>query len=193
MSVTMSVKDSLVRMRQIISDERDRSERIHALFCELTDLISGQVSASTELEVAIDSLIAALGFEEFHSSQSGHLPYDETCLLYDGTQNDESQPTTKKQKSSPAKTSSVEATDVIVNVDLSTLENKMLEVLRSRYPLFTTADQFRKYGVVKKSDSAGPTITRLRRKGVAIESAQQARENDHLLSEDIHGWRLIRV
>jgi hypothetical protein len=81
--------------------------------------------------------------------------------------------------------------DVNRGVDLSDIETNVLNVLRARYPKFTTAGQLAKEGALTDASYAGPTITRLRKKNVPIESAKQARENDPNIRLNTSGWRLI--
>jgi len=70
-------------------------------------------------------------------------------------------------------------------------EQVVVELLLRNYPAFTSSGQIVEVADLADETVASPTITRLRQRGVAIESAQQARRQGVNVSTDATGWRLI--
>lgn len=73
-------------------------------------------------------------------------------------------------------------------ITLSEREESLVEVLKARYPLFTTHEDTE---TEKFANHMAATVYRLRRKGVPIESAAQSREGGNDIPEDASGYRLI--
>lgn len=70
-------------------------------------------------------------------------------------------------------------------------EHVIVNLLLSSYPGFTTPAQITEIAGFSDEKVASPTITRLRQRGVAIESAQQARRQGVTVPQTATGWRLI--
>jgi biotin operon repressor len=70
-------------------------------------------------------------------------------------------------------------------------EEKFCRLLRKNWPNFTRPEAFEEKCGVANSTVAAPTISRLRKKGVPIESAKQARDRGEDVAETEAGWRLI--
>lgn len=200
----LSIRDALLEVRQFVAEDRERAARIQELLTELTEAVNGRVEAANEVAQALQSLAngvsAVIGFNvDLSGEQLGSAPTNRAKKLAPAP--------TKKQKRSPLAVAvalgpeAAEASvpkplspvDLAANTqsELSDIERKTLELLKSRWPKFTTPQQFQRAGCVDDKSLAGPTITRLRKKGLPIESAKQARENDPNIRSDVSGWRLI--
>lgn len=70
-------------------------------------------------------------------------------------------------------------------------EENFFKLLRKNYPNFTKPENFVEKGWVANDKVASPTITRLRKKGVPIESAKQARGRGEDVADNESGWRFI--
>ena len=76
---------------------------------------------------------------------------------------------------------------------MSPLELKVLNTLTSRWPQFSSTKFLARKKTVAHHSHVPATINRMRKKGVPIESAKQARVNDKSVPLDVSGYRLIAL
>lgn len=184
MTRVLSIRDALVEARRFINEDKARAVRIQELMDELEAALDQRANAVDgvveTLHEAIGGIGALIGVE------------------IDTGDDDDREPVaavrpTKKQKASPAVAEVSEVAGPVIdeNIELSELELAVVEQFKIRWPKFTTGSQLARCGAIESPDHASPTITRLRRKNIPIESAKQARENDPTIRPDVSGWRLI--
>lgn len=77
------------------------------------------------------------------------------------------------------------------SIKLSAHAAAFVEVLRQRWPLFTTPDYFVRKGMLPATNHITAKVNGLRKKGIPIESARQARESDPSIASTERGYRLI--
>ncbi|MGD9727498.1 MAG: hypothetical protein AB7L09_03135 [Nitrospira sp.] len=74
---------------------------------------------------------------------------------------------------------------------LSAREERALELLKGCWPRFTEHHVFASAGIVGDIEHVSALIHHLRKKGVPIESAVQARRNDKSIAKSETGYRLV--
>lgn len=186
MTTAMSIRDALLEVRRFVSEDQERATRVQTLLTELNEAVNERVSATNKvvenLSVLVNGVSAVLGFSA-----------DLDSVLVE-TEKKPQRPT-KKQKTSPvvqlANAETVPVSVIDPKTEFSDIEKRVLEVLKARHPKFTNPKQLVKEGALDATGVASPTITRLRKKNVPIESAKQARENDPNIRQNTTGWRLI--
>lgn len=76
-------------------------------------------------------------------------------------------------------------------ISLSPRESEIVDIMKSRWPLFTTPEYFVRKGLIPQKNHITAKVNQIRKKGVPIESARQARESDTTVTTKDRGYRLI--
>lgn len=77
------------------------------------------------------------------------------------------------------------------SIHLSDNDREFLDVLVERYPLFTTPQFFIRKGISSARNVVTAKVSHLRKRGLKIESARDARKVDPSVTEKDKGYRLI--
>ena len=76
-------------------------------------------------------------------------------------------------------------------IELSEKEQQFIDVLIERWPLFTTSQFLVRKGILPAPNHVTAKVNQIRKKGVPIESARQAKQQGEHVSEKARGYRLI--
>jgi hypothetical protein len=198
MADELSIRNALIELRNFLEEEPERKDRIEALSRELGELIADRRQKADSL---IAMWIRLFGFE-----------HDEAKAFVDGVEPAKApvdppkkeRRSSKKKRKKRKKRNSVKKSTVAIparakgypneideTIPLAELESRFVDLLKQRWPLFTTTHMMVKVGVIKSRDQATCKVNRIRKKGVPIESARQARESGASVSSKITGYRLI--
>ena len=191
MSKDLSIRDALLELRQFVAGEPKRKARIAELSCELDKAVGDRLAAAERVVVTWTRLI---GFDD---ALDGLLV--ETSA--ENSEEFEVAPTKGSTKKSVVKKKKASKSGVVVNgnypntiepaVKLSPLEENVLEILGKKWPGFVTAKTLARKRVLGHHTHAAATISRMRKKGVPIESAKQARGSGADVTLKTTGYRLI--
>jgi hypothetical protein len=194
MTMALSIRDALLEIRRFVAEDQERGAKQQELLVQLNEVVNERAHAANEVLVSLHSLVNGV------SLVLGFNPELDRLVVETETKKPASKAPAKKQKASPAApaaptavaggATSVEGL-VDETIEFSDNERKVIDLLKSRWPKFTTPNQMVRGECLDSKALASPTITRLRKKNVPIESAKQARENDPTIRSDTTGWRLI--
>ena len=81
--------------------------------------------------------------------------------------------------------------DFCESIKLSEKQQKILDVLLKHWPLFMTPKTMARKGIIAAPDHSSGRVNELRKKGIPIESATQARKIDSSISTKSRGYRLV--
>jgi hypothetical protein len=208
MSKDLSIRDALLELRQFVAGDAERKNRIADLTSQLNEAVNDRVAAA---ESVVETWTKLTGFNgDFDSA-----------LVGSGSVKTTKKKTTKKKvtkKKRRKKRVTKKASTAVarkktrrkkrrtvrqkgkplgwpgqmdLNTQLAPAEQKLVDLLVERWPLFTPATMLVNRGLMGKTNQAGASINRLRNKGVPVESAKQARANDPDVQQGVTGYRLF--
>lgn len=203
-----TIRDALQELRQLITVNKGAADD-QLKYAEegLARAKASSAAADAAAEV-LDLITAQLGFsvsleKVAASSAKGREPEPEPEEPEPG----EEEPTPKKKKAAKAKVKAKKkaapaAPEVVsetadprfrfkLSDELNETDKNFFQLLQKNWPDFTSAGVFVDKGWIKNESVASPVITRMRAKGVPIESAKQARERGEDIEMTTSGWRLI--
>jgi len=205
MKKSLSTRDALLKIRQFVIDDGDRAIQIKNLGDRLTTAISARANAATEALGVLESYVA-------HQSEVHGFNSDlENLVAVTAKQSKPDKAVVKKVKKKAKKKAKKKVTkkqstaktrrapggetfttsgDVRIE-NLSPKEVQFVALLDSRDRKFTTPAMLVNKGVIPAKPHATAKVNQLRKKGVPIESARQARANDDEVSRKARGYRLI--
>lgn len=195
--MTLTTRDALLAIRQFHQEDEESAAIIADLQNQLSD--------------ALD--VRAQRLHDVYSMLEAYVDYQSTAHGFNSTLEDLVAKTTKK--SEPVKRTAKKRTKKKVSkkrkttkkvarrrpsgwqgeldetITLSNREAQVVRLFRKQWPKFVTPDDLVAKGIVPDRTHASPKITQLRKKGVPIESAKQARRKDDTIDGDVTGYRLI--
>lgn len=214
MAEELSTRDALLKLRRVVSDDSDRSEKIKDLSKQLDEAV-------TERAAAVEAALATLeGYVELHSRLHG-FSNQLDALIVESKASGKVQSVRKKKKATKkikpkikpkikSKIKSKEpgsltgrtlpprkdrATGYKGKLDetiiLSEREQQFVGVLTERWPLFTTPEFMVRKGIIPKSNHITAKVNQIRKKGVPIESSRQAKRRGEHVTDKSRGYRLI--
>ena len=78
-----------------------------------------------------------------------------------------------------------------VGIELAPKEQDFVDLLTEQWPTFVTTKSLVREGIIPKVHHATSKVNQLRKKGIPVESARQARVKDETISAKAQGYRLI--
>jgi len=209
MKKTLSTRDALLQLRTIVSADAEKAEKIETLVRELNATVSARSEA---LEAALGTLE---GYVTLHSEMHGfNADLEELAasatrqtrvakkaqkgVAASATRQAKAAKAAKKQKQvqsggrngGPQKATGYPG-ELAESISLSTREQEFVDLLSARWPTFVTPQTLVRKGIIPKPNHVTAKVNQLRKKGVPIESAKQARASDPELSTKTRGYRLI--
>ena len=199
MAKEINTRDALLQLRRVVVEDAERSAKLKALDEERDAL---QAEKTAALQAALDSLE---GYVELQSRLHGFSGALENLVVETGgkTQSVRKKKEKKKEKvevvattGRSAPTRRLRATGYPLTLDetivLSPKEQDFIDILAARWPLFTTPQHLVRKGVIPKPNHVTAKVNQLRKKGVPIESARQAKQDGaENLGNKPRGYRLI--
>ena len=202
---TLSTRDALLQLRTIVSADAEKAEKIETLVRELNATVSERSEA---LEAALGTLE---GYVTLHSEMHGfNADLEELAasatrqtrvakkaqkgVAASATRQAKAAKAAKKQKrvqnGGPQKATGYPG-ELAESISLSTREQEFVDLLSARWPTFVTPQTLVRKGIIPKPNHVTAKVNQLRKKGVPIESAKQARASNPELSTKTRGYRLI--
>ena len=212
---TLSTRDALLQLRTIVSADAEKAEKIETLVRELNATVSARSEA---LEAALGTLE---GYVTLHSEMHGfNADLEELAasatrqtrvakkaqkgVAASATRQTKATKATKAAKAAkkqkqvqsggrnggPQKATGYPG-ELAESISLSTREQEFVDLLSARWPTFVTPQTLVRKGIIPKPNHVTAKVNQLRKKGVPIESAKQARASNPELSTKTRGYRLI--
>ncbi len=200
MKKNLSTRDVLLKVRQFVAEDGARAEMIAELSDQLSQSISDRANSASEALTVLENFLA-------HQSEvHGFSNELENLVVATAKQSKPGRKKAKKKASKKTKkrvskkqskrrkraTGVAYTTSADVRIEnLSPKELQFVTLLDSRDRKFTSTKMLVNKGVIPKPTHATAKVNQLRKKGVPIESARQARDNDDEVSKKARGYRLI--
>ena len=201
MTKEISTRDALLQLRRVVAEDAKRSVKLKKLDEE-------RAALQAEKSAALTAGLATLeGYVALHSrlhgfsgaledlvveTEEGKQPVRKRAVtgrVTEGTRTEVAPP----EREFP--TRRIRATGYPSTLDetisLSGKEQDFVNTLMERWPLFTTPKFMVRKGVIPAPHHVTAKVNQLRKKGVPIESARQARQADGRVSPKARGYRLI--
>ena len=201
MTKTLNTRDALLKIRQFVTDDSTRAQKINELGSQIAKAISERTEAAAGVLGLLEGYVAhqsaVHGFDnDLEKLESG---FDEANLKRVAVKTSKVK-TIKKvtKKRSTVKTQARASSGAQFTSssgdefeNLSPKELNFVELLCERGPRFTSTKMLVSKGIIPAKPHATAKVNQLRKKGVPIESARQARVNDQDVSSSARGYRLI--
>ena len=194
--MSITTRDALLALRQYLKEDEESKAIIADLAGRLSDALSARSSRIEDMfstmEAYVEAQSAAHGFDQ--SKPPVVKAAKKTAKKRSPSKKKKKKKRTKKRASKKRSTTAARPGwqgKIDKDTELSEKEQELINLLRDRWPLFTSTDLLVEREIVPHKTHVSPKITQLRRKGVPIESARQARTNDPLVSMSESGYRLI--
>ncbi len=217
MNKYMSTRDTLLALRQFVSEDEESAAVIAELTAQLSDAAAARAARMLDvlctLEDYIDQQSEIHGFSadlerlvvvsrdkqvDKQADQFAVAKPKEAVAAKKSTKKPPAKkPPAKKQKvaqrtnaSGPAKAKGYPGSFTPTR-DLSEKEQQFVDILIQRWPMFTTPKLLVRMGALPAADHVSTKVNSLRNKGVPIQSARQARLADESVGDKAIGYRLI--
>jgi len=173
-SKEISTRDALLELRRFQAEDAENAENVTAATRRLDEALE------TRARRIGDALLTLEGYVEFQTRIHGFSGTLDSLLVE--TEKGKQPVREKKKKKRAAKKT----------IKLSPREQEFVDLLDENYPLFTSPAEMFEHGIVPAPSHTTAKVCQLRRKGVPIESATQARlrDADDAFEGDV-GYRLI--
>jgi biotin operon repressor len=194
MSKNLSTRDALLELRKVVESDAERVARINKLADELDREIAER---SKSVAAALSTLE---GYVALHTKLHGFSPELESLAAASPSNpvsnlKKSKKKFTRKKKVKKQSSRTAVATGVwpgsLGDIDLSEKEQLFVDILTEAWPGFTSPQELTRRGAIPKANHVTAKVNQLRKKGVPIESAKQARAADPEITTDSKGYRLI--
>ena len=201
----LNTRDALLALRTVVAEDAEKAEETLILLARLNSAIDARA------EAVASALTTLEGYIGLHTQMHGFDPELEGLAVSTSASSvsDVGVPTkkaTKKRRSAKKKTTKKQSMSAVAarpakakgypsqldqSIKLSEVEQEFVDVLLARWPRFTTPKFLMRAGILPAANHVTAKVNQLRKKGVPIESARQARQADGRVSPKARGYRLI--
>jgi hypothetical protein len=200
MSETLFARSTLLGLRRIAEEYSQKVRAVEAAIAAVEGAFSSSAEEVEETAEAVESPPLPVAFrkdavQEMINSALAGAPKRRKKTT---KKKKKRKKATKKQSvvaERPLPTRQLKATGwtgkLHESISLSPKEQDFVDALVERSPVFTTPQFLVRKGIVPAPNHVTAKVSQLRKKGVPIESARQARETDENVPELARGYRLI--
>jgi biotin operon repressor len=191
----LSTRDALLVLRKVIAADAEKAEKINELTSQLNKAVSSRAAA---VEAALGTLE---GYVALHSQMHG-FNNDLEELAATASRPAKAKTSAKKKKKKKKKTRSPVGESLpqrstgwpgrlASSIELPEKSQLFVDILTQRWPVFTSPQWLARQGAISTAAQVTAKVNALRKKGVPIESARQARGTDPSVSKKARGYRLV--
>jgi hypothetical protein len=203
----ISTRDALLALRKLHAEDAENRARIVDLTTQLNDALDVRAARLEDALATLEDYVA------YQSEAHGFNPILEDLVAKTKATKKTAKTAKKKAKKKVTKKKAKKKKKKVTKkasrttvrqpratgwqgsldetISFSEREQRAIDLFVQQWPRFVSPTALVAKGIISVRNHASPLATQLRRKGVPIESAAQARSDDTSISDKLSGYRLI--